>query len=86
MRGAIPPFPQYVFMEWCLVKHRDTFTFLTFFYLPSAQRPSHRVEKWVGSVWDFFPSLLLQTGSGAHPDSNPVGTGGSYPGDKAGWA
>jgi hypothetical protein len=27
MRGAIPPFPQYVFMAWCLVKHRDNFTF-----------------------------------------------------------
>jgi len=23
MHGAIPPPPQYVFMEWCLVKHRD---------------------------------------------------------------
>jgi len=22
MRGAIPPLPQYVFMVWCLVKHR----------------------------------------------------------------
>jgi hypothetical protein len=22
MRGAIPPLPQYVFMAWCLVKHR----------------------------------------------------------------
>jgi hypothetical protein len=27
MRGAIPPLPQYIFMEWCLVKHRDNFTF-----------------------------------------------------------
>jgi hypothetical protein len=27
MRGAIPPFTQYVFMAWCLVKHRDNFTF-----------------------------------------------------------
>jgi hypothetical protein len=27
MRGAIPPLPQYVFMAWCLVKHRDSFTF-----------------------------------------------------------
>jgi hypothetical protein len=27
MRGAIPPLPQYVFMEWCFVKHRDNFTF-----------------------------------------------------------
>jgi hypothetical protein len=23
MRGAIHPLPQYVFMAWCLVKHRD---------------------------------------------------------------
>jgi hypothetical protein len=24
MCRAIPPLPQYVFMEWCLVKNRDT--------------------------------------------------------------
>jgi len=28
MYGAIPPLPLYVFMAWCLVKHRD-FTLLT---------------------------------------------------------
>jgi hypothetical protein len=27
MRRSIPPLPQYVFMAWCLVKHRDDFTF-----------------------------------------------------------
>jgi hypothetical protein len=27
MRGAIPPLCLYVFMAWCLVKHRDNFTF-----------------------------------------------------------
>jgi hypothetical protein len=27
MRGAIPLLPQYAFMAWCLVKHRDNFTF-----------------------------------------------------------
>jgi hypothetical protein len=27
MRGAIPPLPQYAFMAWCLVNHRDSFTF-----------------------------------------------------------
>jgi hypothetical protein len=27
MRGDIPPLPQYVFMPWCLVKHRDNFAF-----------------------------------------------------------
>jgi len=27
MRGAIPPLPQHVFVAWCLVQHRDNFTF-----------------------------------------------------------
>jgi len=27
MRGVIHPFSQYVFIAWCLVKHRDNFTF-----------------------------------------------------------
>jgi hypothetical protein len=27
MRVAIPLFPQYASMAWCLVKHRDNFTF-----------------------------------------------------------
>jgi len=30
MRGAISPLPQCVFMVWCLVKHRDNFTFFAF--------------------------------------------------------
>jgi hypothetical protein len=33
MRGGIPPLPQYVFMAWCLVKHRDNFTFLAFYII-----------------------------------------------------
>jgi hypothetical protein len=28
MREAIPPLPQYAFMAWCLVTHRDSFTFI----------------------------------------------------------
>jgi hypothetical protein len=27
MRGAVPTLSQYVFMAWCLVKHRHNFTF-----------------------------------------------------------
>jgi hypothetical protein len=27
MHEAIPPLPQYTFTAWCLVKHRDNFTF-----------------------------------------------------------
>jgi len=30
MRGAILPLPQYVFLVWCIVKHRDKFTFKAF--------------------------------------------------------
>jgi hypothetical protein len=33
MRGAIPPLPQHVIIAWCLVKHKDNFTFT--FYLTS---------------------------------------------------
>jgi hypothetical protein len=32
MRGDMPPLPQYVFMVWCLFKHRDNFTFLPLLY------------------------------------------------------
>jgi hypothetical protein len=32
---------------------------------------------------DFSSSLCVQTGSGAHPASCTVGTGGSFPGGKA---
>jgi hypothetical protein len=32
---------------------------------------------------DFFSSLCVQTGSGAHPASCTVGTGGPFPGAKA---
>jgi hypothetical protein len=36
MRGAIPPLPQYVFIAWCLVKHRDNFTFIFLIFEDSA--------------------------------------------------
>jgi hypothetical protein len=29
MCGAIPPLPLYIFMAWCLAKHRDNFIFTT---------------------------------------------------------
>jgi len=28
MCGAVPPILCYIFMAWCLVKHRDNFTFI----------------------------------------------------------
>jgi hypothetical protein len=35
-RGATPPFPQYAFMAWCLVKRRDNFTFHLIFLIISS--------------------------------------------------
>jgi hypothetical protein len=41
MRRAIPPLLQYVFMAWCLVKHRDNFTFtLTFTHFHTFSSPN----------------------------------------------
>jgi hypothetical protein len=37
---------------------------------------------WAGAK-DFFCSLCVQTGSGVHPASCTVGTGGPFPGAKA---
>jgi hypothetical protein len=36
-----------------------------------------------GGGEEFFFRHHVQTGSGAHPASYPMGTGGSFPGDKA---
>jgi len=33
MRGAVLSLHQYAFMAWCLVKHRDSFTFTLSLYL-----------------------------------------------------
>jgi hypothetical protein len=41
MRGAIPPLSQYVFIAWCLVKHRDNVALP----LPVKQCKEHYV-KW----------------------------------------
>jgi hypothetical protein len=51
MSGAIHPLPQYVSIAWCLVKHRDNFTFtlaeflhidfyiLTYYYFENRKSP-----------------------------------------------
>jgi len=40
MHGAVTPLPQYVFMAWCLVKHRDNFTtYLLFRWLGGPPGP-----------------------------------------------
>jgi hypothetical protein len=50
---------------------------------------SYRLDDWMIGVWflagagNFCPWHCIQTGSGAHPTSYPVGIGSSFPGCKA---
>jgi hypothetical protein len=53
MRGAIPPIPQYVFMEWCLVKQRDNFTFTHGLGIEAGSR-EHGNEHSVSIKWEEF--------------------------------
>jgi hypothetical protein len=41
-----------------------------------------RIDPWQRRK-DFFSSLCVQTGSGTHPASYTMGTGGPFPGAKA---
>jgi hypothetical protein len=45
MRGAIHPFPQYAFIAWCLVKHRDNFTFYLYLHGGSDSLYLHRTAQ-----------------------------------------
>jgi hypothetical protein len=45
MSGAMRPFPQYAFMAWCLVKHRDNFILLYYLYVQLLSNPiSHEAQ------------------------------------------
>jgi len=47
MRGAIPPLPQYTFMVWCLVKHRDNFIFTSTFNFILLEDGNYNVDREV---------------------------------------
>jgi hypothetical protein len=72
MRGAIPPLPQYVFIAWCSVKHRNNFTFTS--------NITRRIDSEFGN---FSHRHRIQTGSGDHPASSVVGTAAFSPGGEA---
>jgi len=74
MRGAIPLLSQYVFMAWCLVKHRENFTFFSIVEL--ADRGSTAVK---GNDRNISLHHRVQSGSGAHPASCRVSPGGLLP-------
>jgi len=56
MRGAITLLPQYVLMAWCLVKHRDKFTFTC------------GVREWEGTALRYVPvgTVLQSDGAPLH--------------------
>jgi hypothetical protein len=56
MREAIPPLPQYVFMAWCLVKHRENFTF----YLLN-EEGDKRDSCTQGDVWNSYKTLVRKS-------------------------
>jgi hypothetical protein len=68
MRGTISPLPQYAFMTWCLVKHRNNFTF-NLYLLRCA-------TGWM------IGGSRPESSSGAHPASYPMGNRSSFHGDK----
>jgi hypothetical protein len=87
MRGAILPLSQYVFMAWCLIKHRDTFNFYLYVSVGIAlgyglDDRGSRV-RFAAGAGNFYLHHRIQNGSGAHPASYPMGTRVSFPGDKA---
>jgi hypothetical protein len=68
-------------MAWCLVKQRDTFTFGIALGYGLDDRGSR--VRFPAGAGNFSLHHRVQNGSGAHPSSYPMGTGGSFPGDKA---
>jgi hypothetical protein len=56
MRGVIPPLSQYALMAWCLVKHRDNYTF-TFICMTTGTVATNKLK-------DF---KLLKDGPGLKP-------------------
>jgi hypothetical protein len=57
MHGAVPPLPHYAFMAWCLVKHRDNFTF-TFTLQMSIEKEVYKsIEFTILLIFDLILTL-----------------------------
>jgi hypothetical protein len=96
MSGSMPPLPQYAFMAWCSVK-KSTGTPLPLPIVWAAENYRAGIAQWYrsgsragwsrvrvpGGAGNFPLHHRVQTGSGAHQASYPMGTGDSFPGGKA---
>jgi hypothetical protein len=93
MRGAIFPLPHYVFLAWCLFKHRDKFAF--YVYLYQSRDSSVGIALGYGlddrgsrfrfpaGAGNFSLHHRVQNGSGVHPAFCLISTRGFFPGGKA---
>jgi hypothetical protein len=64
--------PQYVFIAWCLIKQQIQY---------GLDDRGSRV-RFLARDGNFSLHHRVQTGSGAHPASYPMGNRSSFPGDK----
>jgi hypothetical protein len=48
MRGALLPLPKYVFMAWCLIKHRTTLQFIGLLFTTIIRAVESRRMRWAG--------------------------------------
>jgi hypothetical protein len=55
MRGATLPLPQYAFMAWYLVKHRDNFTF--YFWDKLKQQSVYAMHVFIPFTTTYFYKL-----------------------------
>jgi hypothetical protein len=85
MNGAIPPLLQYVFMAWCLVKHRDSFTF-TFKckVIPGMKECKEVVELYELKISELFGNIWLASFSGRPVLGSHWTRGGVHPGTSVG--
>jgi len=84
----------YVCSQWADITYRNFFLFLNFIPGLNTYRPDSTVSGYglddranevrsPAEARDFSSNLCVQTGSGAHPASCTMGTGGPFPGSIA---
>jgi hypothetical protein len=80
LRQSVEQNPNFLFCIWILPRSRGSSGSIVSDY--GLDDRAIGVRSLAGAK-DFSSSLCVQTGSGAHPASCPMGTGGPFPGGKA---
>jgi hypothetical protein len=81
--GAILSVPQYIFMSWCLVKHRDKSRDSSVGIATGYGLDDRMIRvRFPAGAGNFSLLYRVQTGSGDHSTYYPMCTRGSFPGGK----